>query len=143
MDPNPSPLGSRERRKGRESLAVYSIDSVVSQVISFASLAASGKNLIMTKIGFFGIGVPTVVPGDVLAQLYEFPMPLALRPSTDNYTIVGGVYLGGLMDGSVLDECVDNGALPRATFRIRYLTFGVSAFWLLIILSPEFPSQRV
>lgn len=119
MYPGSPPLGSKERSEAREDLAGYSVDSVVSQMISFASLAASGRNLVITKTGFVGIGVPTMKPGDVVAHFYGFPMPLALRMGTDHYTIVGGVYLDGLMDGSVLDECVEEDLLHRATIRIR------------------------
>lgn len=46
-------------------------------------------------------------------------MLLALRPGTDHYEAVGGVYVDGLADGLVLAECIAENLLNRATFRTR------------------------
>ena len=63
--------------------------------------------------------MPHVQPGDVLVFLFGMNMPWVLRPGKSFYTIVGGAYVGGLTDLSVLDRCYEQGQLFEATFRIR------------------------
>jgi hypothetical protein len=109
------PEGSRPRPE----LGGISLQTLTCRTLVLAFQTCNGRCLITTKEGLLGIGMPHVQPGDVLVYLFGMNMPWILRPRNSFYTIVGGVYVGGLTDLSVLDRCYELGQLPVATFRIR------------------------
>jgi len=103
----------------QEELGGNSILNIMARMKVYAELAVSGRNMITTDSGFLGISVPNAQKGDVVAYLYGFAGPFLLRAGPYYYTIVGGAYIAGLMDWSLMDECLDQGLLSESTFRIR------------------------
>ncbi|KAN0091701.1 Heterokaryon incompatibility protein (HET) domain containing protein [Hyaloscypha variabilis] len=111
-----------ESQRTREELAGHSTGELILSMLHSAKIACFGRNLIVTeKELLLGICVPGVRKGDVLVCLFGMSMPWVLRPAKgrDYYTVVGGAFIHGLTNWTVLDECYDKGRLCEATFRIR------------------------
>ncbi|KAG0561112.1 hypothetical protein KC19_9G038200 [Ceratodon purpureus] len=103
----------------RPELNGMSISTVIGRMLAYTHVACKGRSLVKSRGGLRGISVPHAEPGDVIVGLLGWHMLVILRPGKDFYTIVGGVYVGGLMDWNVLDRCYERGELTEATFRIR------------------------
>ncbi|KAG0605200.1 hypothetical protein M758_9G039200 [Ceratodon purpureus] len=103
----------------RPELNGMSISTVIGRMLAYTHVACKGRSLVKSRGGLRGISVPHAEPGDVIVGLLGWHMLVILRPGKDFYTIVGGVYVGGLMDWTVLDRCYERGELTEATFRIR------------------------
>lgn len=103
----------------RPELNGMSISTVIGRMLAYTHVACNGRSLVKSRGGLRGISVPHAEPGDVIVGLLGWHMLVILRPGKDFYTIVGGVYVGGLMDWTVLDRCYERGELTEATFRIR------------------------
>lgn len=96
----------------------FQCQCVMSQILARSRIACCGRKLIATRVGMHGIAVPNVEEGDLIVCFYGFHMPLVLRLRTEFYTIVGGVFMAGLMDWAVLDSRLEDGLLQEATFRL-------------------------
>jgi hypothetical protein len=77
------------------------------------------RKVIISRAGLSGLSVTNAQPGDEIVCLNGFHMPFVLRPRMDHYRMVGWAYLPGLMDWSVLTECLDKGSLYETNFEIH------------------------
>jgi hypothetical protein len=69
--------------------------------------AQRGRVLGFTRGGLFGSFPSTAQPGDVVVVLFGGWVPFLLRPvGDDEYELVGGCYLHGIMDGEWIDAAV-------------------------------------
>ena len=70
----------------------------------------SGRSMLRTIDGRFGIGPNSILPGDRVCVILGCGLPLALRAvSEDTWVIVGPCYIHGIMDGSaLLSACPSN-----------------------------------
>lgn len=63
------------------------------------------KRLMTTNEGFFGVAPYGTEPGDVVAILFGSSVPIILHPvSSGMHTVVGEVYVHGIMYGEVMEE---------------------------------------
>jgi Heterokaryon incompatibility protein (HET) len=115
-------LVAPENTKIREELAGHSTSELIMSMLRQAEQTCFGRSLITTeRESLLGICVPGVRAGDLLVCLFGMNMPWILRPAQGNdyYTVVGGVFIHGLTDWSILDECCAKGRVAEAIFRIR------------------------
>jgi len=106
-----------ESNQPRPGLGGISLQTLVTRTLGQTFQACNGRCLVTTKDGLLGIGMPHVQPGDVLVCIFGMNMPLILRPVDDCYTIVGGVYVGGLTELSLLDRHYEQ--VAATTFHIQ------------------------
>jgi hypothetical protein len=103
----------------RAELGGISLQAFMVRIMLQTFAVCKGKNVMFSRAGLNGICVANTQPGDEIVCLYGFYMLFILRPMHGHYRIVGGVHLPGLMDWSILTECLEKGSLHEATFRIR------------------------
>ncbi|KAK0117282.1 hypothetical protein ONS96_013115 [Cadophora gregata f. sp. sojae] len=77
-----------------------------------------GRKLLITRSGFFGIGVKEIRAGDILVVLFGFDVPMVLRDCGGYFSMVGAARVGGIMEGKLM-EFVEDGTLQERTFLIR------------------------
>lgn len=70
-------------------------------------LFSVGHNFIVTEEGHFGLGSPSMEPGDIITVILGCPAPIALRPVPSSfpgigYHIVGSCYVHGFSDAEAL-----------------------------------------
>ncbi|KAG4441005.1 hypothetical protein IFR05_003512 [Cadophora sp. M221] len=76
------------------------------------------RRLITTSKGYFGLGVNTCMPGDLVCVLYGCSTPVLLRRVEDHCTFLGEAYLHGIMNGEAI-ESLQRGELGEESFIIR------------------------
>jgi hypothetical protein len=83
------------------------------------------KSFLTTVNGFVGTCVPASRVGDVIAIIFGSPSPFVLRPILDTtgeaqaYWLIGCSYVGGIMDGEMVDELYCEDLMDSTTFFIR------------------------
>jgi hypothetical protein len=82
------------------------------------------KSFCTTTNGFIGTCVPASCTGDILAIVFGSPAPFVLRliPSSAGeqaYWLIGTSYVGGIMDGQVVDELYCEDLIDSTTFLIQ------------------------
>ncbi|KAH7407253.1 heterokaryon incompatibility protein-domain-containing protein [Cadophora sp. MPI-SDFR-AT-0126] len=77
-----------------------------------------GRKLLITRWGFFGIGVSEIREGDLVVVLFGFDGPMVLRDRGDHFSMVGAARVGGIMEGELM-KFVDDGTLQEKTFLIK------------------------
>jgi hypothetical protein len=82
------------------------------------------KSFCTTTNGFIGTCVPAGCTGDIIVIIFGSPTPFVLRPipsSTDDraYWLIGTSYVGGIMDGQVVDELYCEDLMDSTIFLIR------------------------
>ena len=85
---------------------------------SFASAvgnACRNRSFFLTKEGFMGLAPPGTRETDLLCTVLGCELPLVIRPSLDQYSLVGSCYVYGMMKGEVL-ETVLKGKLYTQMF---------------------------
>lgn len=87
---------------------------------------SAGKKSFFTTInGFIGTCVPVSRAGDIIVIIFGSPSPFVLRPvpvSTNeqqSYWLVGCSYVGGIMNGEMVDELYCEDLMDSTTFLIR------------------------
>jgi hypothetical protein len=92
--------------------------------------SAVGKRAVFTtRNGFCGTCVPDTEAGDVVTVIFGSPSCFILRASQDNeldggnglaiYHLVGGAYVGGIMNGEMVDELYCEDLMDSTTFFIQ------------------------
>ncbi|KAH6706510.1 heterokaryon incompatibility protein-domain-containing protein [Leptodontidium sp. MPI-SDFR-AT-0119] len=76
------------------------------------------RRLLTTSKGYFGLGVNTCMPGDLVCVLYGCSTPVLLRRVEDHYTFLGEAYLHGIMNGEAIGS-LQRGELNEKSFIIR------------------------
>ncbi|KAL5323871.1 hypothetical protein ACEPPN_008413 [Leptodophora sp. 'Broadleaf-Isolate-01'] len=87
-------------------------------VVQLVLYSIAGRKLIVTRSGFFGIGVNGIQEGDLVVILFGFDVPMILRRHGEHFTLVGAARVGGIMEGELM-EFVDDGTLEERSFIIR------------------------
>jgi hypothetical protein len=88
-------------------------------------ISCASKSLLTTANGFVGTCVPSCRPGDVIVIIFGSPSPFVLRPiAVDSgehqaYWLVGCSYVGGIMNGEMVDELYCEDLMDSTTFLIR------------------------
>jgi hypothetical protein len=83
------------------------------------------KSFCTTTNGFIGTCVPASRTGDIIAIVFGSPTPFVLRPLPSNpdveqpYWLIGASYVGGIMDGEIVDELYCEDLMDSTTFLIR------------------------
>ncbi|KAI0139961.1 HET-domain-containing protein [Hypoxylon sp. NC0597] len=87
------------------------------------------QSFFTTKSGFVGTCVPDSRRGDVIAILFGSPVPFVLRPQPETiqvadkerptHCLIGASYVGGIMDGEMVDELYCEDLMDSTTFFIR------------------------
>jgi hypothetical protein len=83
------------------------------------------KSFFTTTNGFIGTCVPASRAGDVAAIIFGSPSPFILRPVAGNeneeqsYWLIGSAYVGGIMDGEMVDQLYCEDLMDSTTFLIR------------------------
>lgn len=75
--------------------------------------ACNGRCLFITDADRIGIGPCSMRTGDIVAVLYGEGNPLVLRPSREQFSLVGSCYIHGIMAGEALE-----GAIQEEVFHI-------------------------
>jgi hypothetical protein len=85
-------------------------DVIRQLTVKLSNMLAGKRNVFVTKNGFVGSGCEKMQPNDSIYWIDGVSVPLALRPtrsSTDSsihFTVVGPVYVYGLMGEDIRDE---------------------------------------
>jgi hypothetical protein len=83
------------------------------------------KSFCTTTNGFIGTSVPASRTGDIIAIVFGSPSPFVLRPipakrdEKQAYWLIGNSYVGGIMDGEVVDELYCEDMIDSTTLLIR------------------------
>jgi hypothetical protein len=83
------------------------------------------KSFCTTTNGFIGTCVPASRTGDIIAIVFGSPTPFVLRPLPSNpdveqpYWLIGASYVGGIMDGEIVDELYCEDLMDSTTFLVR------------------------
>ncbi|KAF2832516.1 hypothetical protein CC86DRAFT_280695 [Ophiobolus disseminans] len=83
------------------------------------------KSFFTTQSGFAGTCIPATHKGDTIAIIFGSPAPFVLRPIASiegkepAYTLVGTCYLGGIMNGEMVDELYCEDLMESTTFLVR------------------------
>lgn len=83
------------------------------------------KSFFTTRSGFVGTCMPSTLKSDTIAIVFGSPSPFVLRPipSTEAnelaYSLIGTCYLGGIMNGEMVDELYCEDLMDSTTFLIR------------------------
>lgn len=79
-----------------------------------------------TKSGFVGTCVPDGRAGDIIAIWFGSPVPFVLRaagvlgaPERRIYSLVGAAYVGGIMDGEMVDQLFCEDLIDSTTFYVQ------------------------
>lgn len=91
--------------------------------------AGIGKRAIfVSQNGFVGTCVPDARHGDIATIIFGSPTAFVLRPAQKivvsgkellAHTLIGGAYVGGIMDGKMVDELYCEDLMDSTTFYIR------------------------
>ena len=88
--------------------------------------SCAGKKSFFTTInGFVGTCVPATQPGDIIVILFGSPSPFVLRPlpvrqgEQHMYWLIGASYVGGIMDGEMVDELYCEDLMDSTTFLVK------------------------
>ena len=65
-------------------------------IVQLTVISSSGRRLIITSIGYFGLAPEAAQPRDDIAILIGRSFPLVLRPHSKFYKVVGECYVHGL-----------------------------------------------
>jgi hypothetical protein len=91
--------------------------------------SCAGKKSFFTTInGFVGSCVPAGQPGDMIDILFGSPSPFILRPlpvrqeEQHVYWLIGASYVGGIMDGEMVDELYCEDLTDSTTFLVKQLS---------------------
>ncbi|OTA87754.1 hypothetical protein M434DRAFT_23855 [Hypoxylon sp. CO27-5] len=87
------------------------------------------QSFFTTTSGFVGTCVPDSLKGDVVAILFGSPVPFVLRPQSETiqiagkerptHCLIGASYVGGIMNGEMVDELYCEDLMDSTTFFIR------------------------
>jgi len=83
------------------------------------------KCFFTTKSGFVGTCIPSGRDGDIIAIVFGSPAPFVLRPippadeEPSYYSLIGTCYVGGIMNGEMVDELYCEDLMDSTTFLIR------------------------
>ncbi|KAF2023362.1 hypothetical protein EK21DRAFT_105355 [Setomelanomma holmii] len=83
------------------------------------------KSFFTTKSGFVGTCIPSACEGDIIAIIFGSPAAFVLRSITriegqqQAYSLIGAAYIGGVMDGKMVDELYCKDLMDSTTFFIR------------------------
>ncbi|KAF2837601.1 hypothetical protein M501DRAFT_937224 [Patellaria atrata CBS 101060] len=77
------------------------------------------RSFFTTEGGFMARGMPFVRKGDQVVIIFGAPVPFVLRSCGDYYKIVGVAYVGGIMEGELVDELYHKGLMKEQEFLIR------------------------
>jgi hypothetical protein len=88
------------------------------------------RTFFTTTSGFFGTCVPDTREDDVVAILFGSPVPFVLRPAPQHvelkisskrpiYYLVGAAYVGGIMNGEMVDELYCEDLMDSTTFFLQ------------------------
>ena len=102
-----------------------------------------GRRICVTKGRYMGVTTYDTEKGDLLVMLEGFTMPFVLRPTGDNFVIIGDCYIHGIMDGEL--ACVPEAKFGLDTsqcgvdkkgddFCVRSLTGGYATFQTFTIV---------
>jgi hypothetical protein len=85
--------------------------------------------LFTTDNGFVGTCIPDARVGDVIAIWFGSPVPFVMRPDArlaqikgaerQTHSLVGASYVGGIMDGEMVDELYCEDLVDSTTFYVR------------------------
>jgi hypothetical protein len=87
--------------------------------------SCTSKSFLATINGFVGTSVPSCRPGDVIAIIFGSPSPFVLRPipvdvgEQQAYWLIGCSYIGGIMNGEMVDELYCEDLMDSTTFLVR------------------------
>lgn len=107
----PTPLGS-------VSLEVDESELSASQYAHSFVRACDNRRVFVTKSGYIGLGPKIMRDGDVVVVLYGGHTPYILRPSGNEYRLLGECYAHGIMYGEAMEQHKKSGR-PDMWFRIR------------------------
>jgi hypothetical protein len=83
------------------------------------------KSFCTTTNGFIGTCVPASCTGDMIALLFGSPTPFVLRPiptgrdTEQMHWLIGASYIGGIMNGEIVDELYCEDLMDSTTFLVR------------------------
>jgi hypothetical protein len=83
------------------------------------------KSFCTTTNGFIGTCVPASCTGDMIAIVFGSPTPFVLRPipsgsdTEQMYWLIGACYVGGIMNGEIVDELYCEDLMDSTTFLVR------------------------
>jgi hypothetical protein len=100
-------------------LGGMSLVTLMLRIKSQTYAVCGSRKVIISRAGLSGLSVANAQPGDEIVCLNGFHMPFVLRPTKDHYRMVGWAYLPGLMDWSVVKECLEKGSLYETNFEIH------------------------
>ncbi|KAI1415543.1 HET-domain-containing protein [Hypoxylon sp. FL1857] len=120
-DPAPAPYEAMyETRANRDQKNEY-MESLESNV--------GKQSFFTTTSGFVGTCAPGSRRGDVIAILFGSPVPFVLRPQLETirtakgekptHCLVGASYVGGIMNGEMVDELYCEDLMDSTTYFIR------------------------
>lgn len=92
--------------------------------------ALKQRTFFTTTSGFCGTCVPDAQEGDVVVILFGSPVPFVLRPAPDTesaktesgrpiHYLVGAAYVGGIMNGEMVDELYCEDLIDSTTFFLQ------------------------
>ncbi|KAG4435709.1 hypothetical protein IFR05_008795 [Cadophora sp. M221] len=113
---------SNQAATGSETLSssssfISNSSDMSDSVIQLVLYSMASRRLIITRSGFFGIGVSGIQEGDLVVILFGFDVPMILRRAGEHFTLIGAARIGGVMEGELM-EFVDNGILEERSFVI-------------------------
>jgi hypothetical protein len=86
---------------------------------------AGNKSFFTTSNGFIGTCVPDSCVDDIVVIVFGSPSPFVLRPTSaytdgeQGYWLIGCSYVGGIMDGEMVDELYCEDLMDSTTFLIQ------------------------
>jgi hypothetical protein len=78
--------------------------SLIEQVMIIMYIVGTGRRLIITRNGYLGLGPAYTRSGDITAILPGCSVPMILRRSGDEFTVVGDSYVHGIMNGEAVAD---------------------------------------
>jgi hypothetical protein len=81
------------------------------------------RTLFSTDTGFLGMGPPGIESGDEVTVWLGSKVPFLVRPTIDGessyHTLVGPCYVGGIMDGEIVDQLYKKGHMKKKRIYVR------------------------
>lgn len=97
-------------------------------IVSLSMLrVASRRRAFVTAGGWLGFGPPTMEVGDIVVVLAGADVPFVVRPKdggSDEFLLVGEVYVDGLILGELFDECPAFTGDDEYRIRLRQFCFS-------------------
>lgn len=93
--------------------------TLIERYLSQAFCTTTNACVVRSQAGITGTCFASVQVGDQIVAFHSFPMCFILRPFSNYYSLVGGIYLPGLMEWTTLTQCMEDGMMGEATFILR------------------------